>query len=177
MLLPECHAVLSAQPDFLAQRGQTWLHEECTKLGMTCVFGVKFHPELAAIELFWGESKRFTRRRCDYKIESLRKTVPEALAFVGALGGGPEQVHRLGTIRRQFEHVMRYMDAYALNTLTPAQLEWTMHAYTSHRRITDCDEKKLAEEWLSPAFRSNMPAEIKADKGDVDDVAQPAAGV
>ena len=30
--LAECHAVLAAQPDFAAQTGKTWLHEECAKL-------------------------------------------------------------------------------------------------------------------------------------------------
>ena len=170
MSLPECVDLLKLQPDFAAQVGRTWLHEVCAKAGVTCLFGVRFHPELSAIEYFWGECKRYTRRMCDYTLASLRKTVPDALALVGGLSGdAATKQARIGTIRRHFAHVIRYLDAYEINTLTPAQVEWCMHRYTSHRRTRDCDVEALEREWLSPTTRATMPANIIADKFDSDD--------
>ena len=172
MSLQECIDVLSAEPDFRAQVGKTWLVEVCAKVGITAVYGVVFHPEIAAIEYYWGECKRYTRRNCDYSIETLRITVPEALVLCGALpytGSVEEVAKRLSTIRRHFAHVERYMDAYELGTLTPAQLEWCMHRYTSHRRTKDCNIEELERDWLSSATRAQMPLELQQEKvSDVD---------
>ena len=173
MSLAEAIAVLSEQPDFVECAGKTWLQESCAalsvKLGVeiTCVYGVKFHPELSAIEYFWGECKRYTRRHCDYSLATLRVTVPEALKLVGALtGDAAEKQKRLGTLRRHFAHVERYLDAYELGTLTPAQVEWAMHHYTSHRRVdvADFDDERLNAQWLSAATLGQMPENIKKEK-------------
>jgi hypothetical protein len=169
----EAVAVLSAEPDFKAFEGQSWLEEVCADLtvnlglDISCVYGVKFHPELSAIEYYWGECKRFTRSTCDYTIKTLKSTVPIALKLVGALSGDDTtKQKRLGTIRRHFAHVERYMDAYALGILTPAQIEWCMHSYTSHRRTKECQEdpdgvEKLNKNWLSEETRAKMEPHIK----------------
>jgi hypothetical protein len=172
---------LDAQPDFLAHGGKTWLQETCDHLSarhsvsITCVYGVKFHPELSAIENYWGDCKKFTRSRCDYSLKTLRLVVPEALKLVGGLSAiASERVERLGTLRRHFAHVERYMDAYEHGTLTLAQVEWCMHQYTSHRRHVDCNYTdaaygQLNESWLSAATLAQMPDDLKEETAHADD--------
>ena len=54
-----------------------------------------------------------------------------ALKNIGAISDdATETVARLGTMRRQFAHVERYMDAYELGTMTLAQVEWCMKKST-----------------------------------------------
>ena len=83
MLLPEAQIVLEQQPDFQAQASKNWLFEVCEKHGHIAIFGPKFHPELAAIELYWGACKRYTKRNCNYQLETLKVTVPASLRFGG----------------------------------------------------------------------------------------------
>ena len=167
MQLAEAIELLSKQPDFLECAGKTWLQESCSALSerlgvqITCVYGVKFHPELLAIEYFWGECKRHSRRHCGCSLATLKVTVPEALKLVGAQSGdAAEKQKRLGMLRRHFAHVERYLDAYELGTLTMAQVVWAMHNYPSHRRVADFNEdrhKQLDAMWLSAATLSQMP--------------------
>jgi len=94
---------------------------------------------------------------------------------VGAHAGSVEEkAKRLGTLRRHFAHVERYMDAYDVGTLTLAQVEWAMHKYTSHRRAlaidyTDDAFEKLNTNWLSPVTLDEMPDAIKKEKVTADD--------
>ena len=154
MTLDEAKAVLMQQPDFRDQ--QNWLTETVAQLGHVLIVGPKFHPEIAVVEYFWGDCKRYTRARCDYSIDGLLKTVPEALQHAS---------RDLGTIRRTYEHVFRYMRAYRMGTLNCAEVEWCMRKYTSHRRshkmqlqVSDAD---LDVAFLSGDFLADMPKELK----------------
>jgi hypothetical protein len=146
MHLDEARILLKSQPDFQAQLRKNWIQETVEKYGHIAIFGPKFHPELSAIEYFWGEAKRYARSHCDYSWEGLQATVPDALSSVS-----------LGTIRRQFEHVQRYMQAYRYDTLSNPQVEWAMRKYTSHRRAKDVKQDELDEEFLTPSFMTDMP--------------------
>jgi hypothetical protein len=126
--LPAARNLLAAQPDFARSAKRNWVMETIENLGHLCIMGVKFHPELAVIEYYWGETKRFTRANCDYSLEGLRATVPQALHSVP-----------ISTIRRQYAHVQRYMKAYRMNNLSLRQVEWAMRKYNSHRRASTLD--------------------------------------
>ena len=51
-------------------------------LGHKVIFYPKFHCELNLIEPYWCKAKWYTRKHCDYSLEGLCQTVPEALASV-----------------------------------------------------------------------------------------------
>ena len=65
-----CHR-LGAQPDF--QNQKSILYESLEGTGHLCDFLPKFHFELAPIENYWGFAKQWTRSRCDYSVQVLRK--------------------------------------------------------------------------------------------------------
>jgi hypothetical protein len=141
MLLPEARALLASQPDFERQRTKNWITETVERHGCISIFGAKFHPELAPIEYF------YTRAHCDYTLEGLRETLPHALASVS-----------LCEIRRQYEHVWRYMKAYSTE-LSLSQVEWAMRKYTLHRRVKLLNPH-LDAEFLSDKFFEDMPKDI-----------------
>jgi hypothetical protein len=151
MLLPEALALLEMQPDFLGQKEKCWVTETVESLGMLSIakFLPPFHCIFAEIEMLWGCAKRYTRAHCDYSLEGLISTVPLALESVS-----------LCTIRRHFEHVTRYMKAYRMGTLSPAQVEWAMRKYTSHRRIKEADIDELEKDFLRPTYFKDMPKDL-----------------
>ena len=65
------------EPDFLAQKGA--IEELIENAGHKCIFSPKFHCELNFIERYWGASKRYARKNCDYSWSGLQKVVPESL--------------------------------------------------------------------------------------------------
>lgn len=149
MLLDEALLLLSQQPDFVAQSKKNWITEIVESYGHIAVFGPKFHPELAVIEYFWGQMKKYLRSRCDYKLESLRRLLPEAIASVS-----------LTTIRRYFAHVRRYMRAYANDSLSLCQIEWAMRKYSSHRRAKE-PPADVDDTFLTPAWFEDMPEKLE----------------
>jgi hypothetical protein len=150
MLLEEALQVLEQQPDFVAQSKKNWVTEIVEQYGHIAVFGAKFHPELAAIEYFWGQTKKYLRRHCDYTFDTLRRALPEAIASV-----------TVTTIRRHYAHVRRYMRAYADHTLSLEQIEWAMRKYSSHRRAKE-PPATLDDEFLTPAWFADMPPKLRA---------------
>ena len=56
--------VMSLQEDFRSQR--SLLVETIEAAGHKCIFYPKFHCELNYIEYFWGTTKNYTRKNCDY---------------------------------------------------------------------------------------------------------------
>ena len=151
MLLAEALQLLEQQPDFIAQRRKNWVTEVVESYGHIAVFNAKFHPELAPIEYFWGQMKKFLRCRCDYTMATLRATLPLAIASVS-----------LTTIRRHYAHVCRYMKAYSDQSLSLCQIEWAMRKYSSHRRAKE-PPADLDTQFLTPAWFDNMPAKLRGE--------------
>ena len=133
MKLGEARKLLSSQPDFSSQR--PLLVETVQNAEHSIIFYPKFHPEFNFIEMFWGSCKAFTRKHCDYSWKTLQTTVPLALNSIP-----------LSRIRRFARKSERYIDAYRLKDgnarLTPAQVEYAVKKYRSHRRIPE----KIIEE-------------------------------
>ena len=48
--------------------------------GHLCLFLPKFHPELNAIERYWGACKKWLRRHCSYSLPGLRVSIRVALS-------------------------------------------------------------------------------------------------
>jgi hypothetical protein len=150
MLLNEALDLLQHQPDFVAQSKKNWITEIIEKHGHIAVFGAKFHPELAPIEYFWGQMKKYTRSHCDYDIATLRRTLPEAIASVSVT-----------VIRRHYAHVRRYMRAYGSGKLSLEQIEWAMRKYSSHRRAKE-PRDTLDDEFLTPEWFADMPVKLRS---------------
>ena len=91
--------VLAMEQDFREQKGQ--LTEELESRGQVVLFLPKFHCELNPIEPYWCQAKWYCRENCEYTFDSLRTTVPEALASV-----------RNSSILGFWNKVYRVIDAY-----------------------------------------------------------------
>jgi hypothetical protein len=115
--------LLAEQPDFKAQKDHLTETLESSGGGFRALFLPKFHPELNFIEFYWAAAKRYARANCDYKFDSLRATVPKALASV-----------TLVELRNAARHCFRYMSAYAGRdgfTLSPKQVERAVKLHKS----------------------------------------------
>jgi hypothetical protein len=123
--LKEARVLLSMQPDFASQR--SWLSETVAAYGNEIILYPKFHPEFNFIEMFWGATKKFTRKHCSYSFKDLERVVPIALKTTS-----------VASIRRFARKCFRYMDAYRSKNgvyLSQKQIEWAMKKYKSHRCI------------------------------------------
>src|SRR6266542_2785801 len=91
--------ILENQPDFLAQKGM--IQEVIEERGHKVIFYPKFHPELNFIEMYWGASKKYSRKNCDYTWTGLQRIVPIALNQVP-----------LSHLRAFARKSYRYIDVY-----------------------------------------------------------------
>jgi hypothetical protein len=66
--------MLDKQPDFASQK--EWLQETIEEKGHRIIIYPKFHPEFNWIEMFWGATKRYTRKHCTYKFKDLENMIP-----------------------------------------------------------------------------------------------------
>lgn len=121
--------MLSHQPDF---KQQTTMVDDITRKNpeFKVYYYPKFHPELNFIEMYWGRVKRETRASCNYSSVGFKKRLIKALNSV-----------TIETIRAYAGKAFRYMQHYR-EGLTSLQAEWSMKLYTSHRRLTEREEKK-----------------------------------
>ena len=115
--------ILAAERDFREQKGR--LQEEIEARGHKVIFYPKFHCELNPIEPYWCKAKWYTREYCDYGLEGLRQTVPEALAPA-------EQKTICGFLNRS----MRIIEAYR-DGLQYGCEEFKNRVYKAHRRVED----------------------------------------
>lgn len=115
--------ILELQPDFKAQR--SLLVEIGEQEGQHVIFYPKFHCELNFIEMYWGASKRYTRKNCNYSFAALQKIVPKALDSVD-----------IETVRRYAWMAFRYMDAYRQG-LQGLAADQAVKQFKSHRRVSE----------------------------------------
>ena len=112
--------VLAMEQDFREQKGQ--LTEELESRGQVVLFLPKFHCELNPIEPYWCQAKWYCRENCEYTFDSLRTTVPEALASV-----------RNSSILGFWNKVYRVIDASRAGMAYGTK----NRIHNSHRRIED----------------------------------------
>ena len=115
--------ILAVEREFREQNGR--LQEEIEARGHKVVFFPKFHCELNPTEGYWCRAKWHTREQCDYSLEGLRQTVPQALASV-------EQK----TICGFFNRSMHILEAYRGGIQYGCE-NLKNRVYKSHRRIED----------------------------------------
>lgn len=75
-----CQRIISEVKAFKEQMNR--VEELFEAAGHVCIFLAKYHPELNAIERFWGYTKSIERRVCDYSVLSLLARLPVTLSTV-----------------------------------------------------------------------------------------------
>jgi hypothetical protein len=77
--------------------------------------------------MFWGATKKFTRKHCSYSFKDLERVVPIELKATSA-----------ASIRRFARKCFRQVDAYRSKNriyLSQQQIEWAMKEHISHRCV------------------------------------------
>ncbi|OAX30637.1 hypothetical protein K503DRAFT_705005 [Rhizopogon vinicolor AM-OR11-026] len=114
----------------LFKEQKSLVQEIIERAGHLCIFLPKFHCELNFIEFFWGRVKKYLRDHCDCTFETLKESMPRALASV-----------ELRSIRLWEHRTHRWIDAYQSGLGTKdAQLkirQFSSTKYKSHRRIPE----------------------------------------
>ena len=109
--------LLSKQPNFNAQRN--WIEETLmAQPGFFLDFYPKFHCEFNFIELYWGASKAYLRRHCDYTFADFQRLLPIALSSVSV-----ESIRRFARKCFRFMDANRVTDENGTTKLTPAQVD------------------------------------------------------
>ena len=121
MKLPDMITVLSAQPDFLAQK--TLAEELGEKRGHIVSFLPKYHCELNFIEMVWCKAKQKTREMCNYTFTGLQQHVPIALDSIS-----------VSQCRLWARKSRDYCAAY-LEGIHSYQAKEQLKIYKSHRRV------------------------------------------
>ena len=125
LTLDAARELLRTQPDFVSQK--MWLQETVESSGSAMILYPKFHPEFNWIEMYWGETKSYCRKHCNYSFQDLICTLPVALGSVS-----------LTTMKRFARKSFRYMDAYREKNgqyLTIKQVEHVVRKYRGHITI------------------------------------------
>ena len=126
LTLPQMKVILENHDDF--KNESTALEHKVEGRGHVCLFIPKYHCEINPIERVWAQSKKYTRAYCNYRLPSLRETVPRALDSVS--------VTNIANFCQRARH---YMYAY-LDGATPSpQMEDLVNKFLkqfkSHRRV------------------------------------------
>ena len=145
--------LIANQPDFLAQL--CWLEEVITAAGHKAIFLPKFHPELNAIERYWGCLKKCTRWCCDDSLYSLRKNVNFFL--------NTDKQCDLTRIRKYYRICWRYMDAYSKG-MSAELAKFAVTKYKSHRMISGTLDKQI-EEAIARQFAKELQRDEEREDG------------
>ncbi|RGB23169.1 hypothetical protein C1646_774911 [Rhizophagus diaphanus] len=93
------------RPDLIGycqnNESQRMIQEVIEERGHKVIFYPKFHSELNFIKMYWGTSKKYSRKNCDYTWSGLQRVMLIALDHV-----------LLSHIRAFAKKSYRYMDAY-----------------------------------------------------------------
>ncbi|CAB1096333.1 unnamed protein product [Ectocarpus sp. CCAP 1310/34] len=119
--------VLGEQKDF--KQVESSLVLLLRRQGGVCMMLPKYHCECNPIELCWGRAKDWTRKKCTYSFEGLRKNVP--LSF------RPEKDRQAvavvqGYCKKAYTHALVYLNARALGP----EGQKMYKKFKSHRRPT-----------------------------------------
>ncbi|CAB1106199.1 unnamed protein product [Ectocarpus sp. CCAP 1310/34] len=137
------------------------------KAGHICIFLAKYHPELNAIERYWGYVKHLLRLSCEYSLPHMLEILP------GALSGVP-----LGFVRGWSRVTWLYLEAYDEGLVDYLEVR-DLKKWLSHRSPTERgdsvvlaragagkteEEKKKAEEKALAAAQELRTESIKRAK-------------
>lgn len=131
---------------------KAYAHELMAKEGHICLFGVKYHAELAPIERFWMWLKQKIRNYLDGTLPKLKHLIDQ---YYGQ--------YTVFDARRAARHCRETLQAYEMLAQAGADMDLTdLHkqeekVYASHRRVFDTltDTLKLA---------ADMPVSAAAEK-------------
>ncbi|CAB1105158.1 unnamed protein product [Ectocarpus sp. CCAP 1310/34] len=137
------------------------------KAGHICIFLAKYHPELNAIERYWGYVKHLLRLSCEYSLPHMLEILPGALSDVP-----------LGFVRGWSRVTWLYLEAYDEGLVDYLEVR-DLKKWLSHRSPTERgdsvvlaragagkteEEKKKAEEKALAAAQELRTESIKRAK-------------
>ncbi|CAB1098143.1 unnamed protein product [Ectocarpus sp. CCAP 1310/34] len=121
------------------------------KAGHICIFLAKYHPELNAIERYWGYVKHLLRLHCEYSLKHMLKILP------GALSGVP-----LRFMRGWSRVTWLYLEAYDEGLVDYLEVR-DLKKWLSHRSPTERgDSVVLARAGAGKSSEKKKKAEEKA---------------
>jgi hypothetical protein len=103
---------------------EEWLAEVVKRAGFNILFYPKYHCELNYIEMVWGWTKNYHRRKCTYNYKDLKIDLPTTI-----LGTLP-----IACFRRFSRYCLRFMSGYR-EGLEGTLLDYAMKKYGSHRCV------------------------------------------
>eukprot|EP00903_Cladosiphon_okamuranus_P014571 g13514.t1 len=124
-----CQRIISEVKAFKEQMNR--VEELFEAAGHACIFLPKYHPELNAIERFWGYTKSIERRVCDYSVLSLLARLPVTLSTVS-----------LSLCRKWARVSWLYIYAYSHGLEGYLQTR-DLKKWTNHRSPTDTADNVL----------------------------------
>jgi hypothetical protein len=133
-------AILSAQPDFKAQRSR--LEEAVEGAGHIALFYPKYHCEMNWIEYYWGACKKYARRHCTYTLPGISSPASPAIqtnlfALTGLRQVVPKALESVkpSLIFKYWRRTQRIIQAYREGAVF-GDKQYKERVYTSHRRVS-----------------------------------------
>lgn len=120
------------------------------RAGHLCIFLPRYHPELNAIERYWGYIKYLLRVYCEYSLPHMLKLIP------GALSGVP-----LGFIRAWSRVTWLYLEAYDDGLVDYLECR-DLKAWMTHRSSTDMGDAVVLARGKGKTEEEKQAAEAKA---------------
>lgn len=120
------------------------------KHGHVCIFLPKYHPELNAIERYWGYIKHLLRLHCEYSLPHMLKILP------GSLRGVP-----LRFIRAWCRISWLYLEAYDKGLVDYLEIR-DLNGWHTHRLSTDRGDAVFLARGKGKTEEEKRVAEAKA---------------